>query len=172
MKACERNGTSASKSCRTVSVKCVRLCSMSWHDWKRPAHGIISSIKLECSLIRDWTVSLPFRWCVELCVTFCGKFVFCGMSFLWHHASHSIGAEKRNAVLFVKTDNMKSHCYTFLSITVVVLCPNTETQVQLLIDEFHVYLLKTGRISMCGLNENNVAHVAKAIHTAVTTISH
>lgn len=41
---------------------------------------------------------------------------------------------------------------------------------QLLLDEFHIYLLKTGRISMCGLNENNVAHVAKAIHTAVTTI--
>lgn len=45
-----------------------------------------------------------------------------------------------------------------------------EKQVQLLINEFHIYLLKTGRISMCGLNENNVAHVAKAIHTAVTTI--
>lgn len=48
--------------------------------------------------------------------------------------------------------------------------PIAEKQVQLLINEFHIYLLKTGRISMCGLNENNVAHVAKAIHTAVTTI--
>lgn len=45
-----------------------------------------------------------------------------------------------------------------------------EKQVQILIDDFHIYLLKTGRISMSGLNENNVSHVAKAIHTAVTTI--
>lgn len=45
-----------------------------------------------------------------------------------------------------------------------------EKQVQLLIDEYHIYLLKTGRISMSGLNENNVSHVAKAIHDAVTSI--
>lgn len=45
-----------------------------------------------------------------------------------------------------------------------------EKQVLLLIDRFHIYLLKTGRISMSGLNENNVAYVANAIHTAVTTI--
>ncbi|XP_055309673.1 aspartate aminotransferase, cytoplasmic [Sitodiplosis mosellana] len=45
-----------------------------------------------------------------------------------------------------------------------------EKQVKLLIDKFHIYLLKTGRISMSGLNENNVSHVAKAIHEAVTTI--
>lgn len=45
-----------------------------------------------------------------------------------------------------------------------------EKQVLLLIDKFHIYLLKTGRISMSGLNENNVAYVANAIHTAVTTI--
>lgn len=45
-----------------------------------------------------------------------------------------------------------------------------EKQVQLLIDEYHIYLLKTGRISMSGLNENNVGHVAKAIHHAVTSI--
>uniref|UniRef100_T1E7H6 Aspartate aminotransferase n=1 Tax=Anopheles aquasalis TaxID=42839 RepID=T1E7H6_ANOAQ len=43
-----------------------------------------------------------------------------------------------------------------------------EKQVQILIKEFSIYLLKTGRISMCGLNEGNVAYVAKAIHAAVT----
>ncbi|XP_017464248.1 PREDICTED: aspartate aminotransferase, cytoplasmic-like [Rhagoletis zephyria] len=43
-----------------------------------------------------------------------------------------------------------------------------EKQVRVLIDEFHVYLLKSGRINMCGLNENNVDYVANAIHTAVT----
>uniref|UniRef100_A0A182MB16 Aspartate aminotransferase n=1 Tax=Anopheles culicifacies TaxID=139723 RepID=A0A182MB16_9DIPT len=43
-----------------------------------------------------------------------------------------------------------------------------EQQVQILIKEFSIYLLKTGRISMCGLNESNVAYVARAIHAAVT----
>lgn len=42
---------------------------------------------------------------------------------------------------------------------------------EILIKEFSIYLLKTGRISMCGLNENNVKYVAKAIHEAVTRAS-
>lgn len=36
--------------------------------------------------------------------------------------------------------------------------------------EFDVYLRRGGRISMSGLNEENVAYVARAIHAAVTTI--
>ncbi|XP_053698221.1 aspartate aminotransferase, cytoplasmic [Sabethes cyaneus] len=46
-----------------------------------------------------------------------------------------------------------------------------EKQVEILIKEYSIYLLKTGRISMCGLNENNVKYVAKAIHDAVTRAS-
>ncbi|XP_058839968.1 aspartate aminotransferase, cytoplasmic-like [Topomyia yanbarensis] len=42
-----------------------------------------------------------------------------------------------------------------------------EKQVEILIKEYSIYLLKTGRISMCGLNENNVKYVAKAINDAV-----
>ncbi|KAI8121299.1 hypothetical protein FF38_05902 [Lucilia cuprina] len=45
-----------------------------------------------------------------------------------------------------------------------------EKQVRILIDEYHIYLLKTGRINMCGLNENNVNYVAEAINAAVTRI--
>lgn len=40
-------------------------------------------------------------------------------------------------------------------------------QVKILIEKFHIYLLSSGRINMCGLNENNVEYVAQAIHTAV-----
>lgn len=43
-----------------------------------------------------------------------------------------------------------------------------EAQVARLTSDFHIYLLKSGRISMCGLNTNNVAYVAKAIHAVVT----
>ncbi|TMW48760.1 hypothetical protein DOY81_006160 [Sarcophaga bullata] len=45
-----------------------------------------------------------------------------------------------------------------------------EKQVRILIDEYHIYLLKTGRINMCGLNENNVKYVAEAINAAVKRI--
>ena len=45
-----------------------------------------------------------------------------------------------------------------------------EKQVRILIDEYHIYLLKTGRINMCGLNENNVKYVAEAINAAVTRV--
>lgn len=43
-----------------------------------------------------------------------------------------------------------------------------EAQVKRLISDFHIYLLSTGRINMCGLNEKNVEYVAKAIHAVVT----
>lgn len=43
-----------------------------------------------------------------------------------------------------------------------------EKQVAVLIKEYHIYLLKTGRINMCGLNTGNIEYVAKAIHAAVT----
>lgn len=46
----------------------------------------------------------------------------------------------------------------------------SEKQVRILIDEYHIYLLKTGRINMCGLNENNVNYVAEAINAAVTRV--
>ncbi|XP_075160762.1 glutamate oxaloacetate transaminase 1 [Haematobia irritans] len=45
-----------------------------------------------------------------------------------------------------------------------------EKQVRILIDEYHIYLLKTGRINMCGLNESNVNYVAEAINAAVLRV--
>lgn len=40
-------------------------------------------------------------------------------------------------------------------------------QVDRMVDEFHVYLTRNGRISMAGLNDNNFKYVAKAIDTVV-----
>jgi len=44
----------------------------------------------------------------------------------------------------------------------------TEPQCERLIKEFHVYLLKSGRISMAGVNTHNVAYLARAIHAVVS----
>ncbi|KAL3955720.1 hypothetical protein ACCO45_011283 [Purpureocillium lilacinum] len=43
----------------------------------------------------------------------------------------------------------------------------TETQVQKLREEYHIYMTKNGRISMAGLNTNNIDHVANAIRKVV-----
>ncbi|XP_064542515.1 aspartate aminotransferase, cytoplasmic [Drosophila montana] len=44
-----------------------------------------------------------------------------------------------------------------------------EKQVGVLIKDYHIYLLKTGRINMCGLNTGNIDYVATAINAAVTS---
>jgi len=46
----------------------------------------------------------------------------------------------------------------------------TEKQVEFLVSKYHIYLLRSGRINMCGLNSRNVDYVANAIHDAVTSI--
>lgn len=43
----------------------------------------------------------------------------------------------------------------------------TEEQVKILIEKHHIYLLASGRINMCGLNEKNVKYVAQSIHDAI-----
>lgn len=47
----------------------------------------------------------------------------------------------------------------------------TEPQVKRLVNEFHIYLLNNGRVSMAGLNTSNVNYVAESIHTVVTETS-
>ncbi|XP_012269240.1 aspartate aminotransferase, cytoplasmic [Athalia rosae] len=42
-----------------------------------------------------------------------------------------------------------------------------ERQVEHIMDHHHIYLLRSGRINMCGLNEKNLDYVAKAIHDTV-----
>ena len=43
----------------------------------------------------------------------------------------------------------------------------TEDQVKLLKEKDHVYMMKSGRASLSGLNTGNVEYVAKAIDSAV-----
>lgn len=43
----------------------------------------------------------------------------------------------------------------------------TAKQVELLINKYHIYLLKNGRINVCGLNHNNLDYVAAAIDDVV-----
>lgn len=46
-----------------------------------------------------------------------------------------------------------------------------ETQSINMVRKYHVYMLKSGRISMCGITPSNVDYVAQAIHETVTSIA-
>lgn len=58
------------------------------------------------------------------------------------------------------TDQIGMFSYTGLNVN----------QVKFLINEFHIYLPDDGRISLAGLNTENVEYVAKAINKAVLTV--
>ncbi|KAK6625553.1 hypothetical protein RUM43_005852 [Polyplax serrata] len=47
----------------------------------------------------------------------------------------------------------------------------TTQQVEYIVQRHHIYMLKSGRMNMCGLTTNNLDYVAAAIHDAVTTTS-
>ncbi len=46
----------------------------------------------------------------------------------------------------------------------------SEAQCLHLINNFHIHMLKNGRIAMVGLTSKNIHYVASAIHEAVTKV--
>ena len=47
--------------------------------------------------------------------------------------------------------------------------PSLATQVEHMTNKYHIYMLKNGRINMCGLNPTNMEYVANAIKDAILT---
>lgn len=47
----------------------------------------------------------------------------------------------------------------------------TENQSKHLVEKYHVYLTKSGRISMCGVNTKNLDYLAKAISETVKSVN-
>lgn len=43
----------------------------------------------------------------------------------------------------------------------------TTKQCEILIEKYHIYLLKSGRISMAGINEKNYKYLASSIKAAI-----
>lgn len=43
----------------------------------------------------------------------------------------------------------------------------TEKQVEVMIGKYHVYLMRTGRISVSGVNEKNVRYLAEAMKASM-----
>ena len=45
-----------------------------------------------------------------------------------------------------------------------------EAACEILTKKYHIYLLKTGRISMAGLNKSNIPYVADSIKAAILEV--
>ena len=43
-------------------------------------------------------------------------------------------------------------------------------QVEIIITKYHIYLLKSGRVSLAGITDPGVDYLATAIHDVVTTV--
>jgi aspartate aminotransferase, cytoplasmic len=47
----------------------------------------------------------------------------------------------------------------------------TESQVKFIVEEYHIYIMRDGRINVCGITTSNADYVATAIHEAVTKVT-
>ena len=45
----------------------------------------------------------------------------------------------------------------------------TEAQSKLMVSKYHIYMMKSGRINMCGLTDKNLDYVANAIKEVVSS---
>ena len=63
------------------------------------------------------------------------------------------------------------HCGSEPCLIDVLIASSTARQVEHLVKEYHVYLLNSGRINMCGVTSKNIDYVAGAIHDAVSCIT-
>ena len=56
-----------------------------------------------------------------------------------------------------------------ISLSSLSLSLSLATQVEHMTSKYHIYMLKNGRINMCGLNASNMEYVANAIKDAILT---
>lgn len=111
-----------------------------------PAHGarVVAAVLADKTMFDEWKdhIQLMSSRVIEMREALRAELVKLGTPGNWEHIIKQIG-------LF---------SYTGL----------TPRQAEHLIQEYHIYLLKSGRINICGLNPGNVHYVANAIHDAVT----
>ena len=113
-----------------------------------PAHGcrIVDMVMKEPAMYQEWRecIKVMANRIIAMRVGLRQRLESLGTPGNWEHITSQIGM----------------FSYTGLS-------PN---QVDFLIKERHLYLLRSGRISMCGVTPANIGYVADSIHQAVTTV--
>ena len=53
---------------------------------------------------------------------------------------------------------------------IIIISSFTARQVEHMVQKHHIYLLKSGRINMCGLTTKNIDYVAQSINETVTAV--
>lgn len=111
-----------------------------------PAHGarVVATVLQDSKLFDEWRdhIKLMSSRVIQMREALRAELIKLGTPGTWDHIVKQIG-------LF---------SYTGL----------TPRQAEHLIQAHHIYLLRSGRINICGLNPGNVAYVANAIHDAIT----
>jgi len=114
-----------------------------------PAHGarIVSTVLSDPQLYKEWSdcIKLMSGRIIEMRKALRSKLEELGTPGDWSHITSQIGM----------------FSYTGL----------TAAQVAYLVKEYHIYLPKDGRISISGLNTNNVDWVAQGFKDAVTKVT-
>lgn len=90
----------------------------------------------------------------------------------WNHVTNQIGMFSFTGLNGMKLKictEIAKRClfYTFFYLFFVRFA---EKQSLHMIAKHHVYMLRSGRINMCGINTKNVKYIAKAIHETVTNV--
>ncbi|XP_075229198.1 glutamate oxaloacetate transaminase 1 isoform X2 [Lycorma delicatula] len=114
-----------------------------------PSHGarIVAKVMKEPELYNEW------KECVKIMANRILK----------------MRSELRNRLEALKTPGDWSHITT--QIGMFSYTGLTPKQVEYMVNECHIYMMDTGRISMCGLTCSNIDYVAQSIYDAVTKIA-
>lgn len=81
----------------------------------------------------------------------------------WNHITDQIGMFSFTGL------NGKHTSFTFPIFNPLMNSSVKDRQVEKLISEHHIYLMKGGRINMCGLTTGNIDYVAESIYNAVVS---
>lgn len=115
-----------------------------YEQWKECIRTMSSRIIKMRTALKEALIRLgtPGNW--DHITTQIGMFSYTGLN-----GEYLIELKKENCMIF------------FLCILLKLF---SEQQSVHMVEKHHVYMLKSGRISMCGLTPSNVEYVAKAIH--------
>ncbi|KAJ6784331.1 hypothetical protein PWT90_07251 [Aphanocladium album] len=111
-----------------------------------PIYGarIVSTVLNDNALFKEWEADLETMSgrIIDMRKTLRSKLEALGTPGTWNHITDQIGM------------------FSFTGLT--------EAQVQQLRDEYHIYMTKNGRISMAGLNTNNIEYFATSVNKVVS----
>ena len=82
----------------------------------------------------------------------------------WEHIINQIGMFSFTGLTRKSPSLVMLLCHPHLHYSLVLYIA---TQVEYMTSKYHIYMLKNGRINMCGLNVGNLEYVSNAIKDAV-----